>query len=137
METSNHIPNGELPKSHTSREIKIIQMENTNTEEKKLKWYNYIAAFFAGVFLANVIPHYVNGISGDAFPSPFANPPGKGLSSPLVNVLWALFNLVVGYFLFKGGKINSKNKLALLVFFIGIALISIMCSMTFAEKVKL
>ncbi|HXD92247.1 MAG TPA: hypothetical protein VNX01_03495 [Bacteroidia bacterium] len=112
-------------------------MENTNTEENKIKWYNYIAAFFAGVFLANVIPHYVNGISGDVFPSPFADPPGKGLSSPLVNVLWALFNLVVGYFLFKGGKISSKNKLALLIFFLGIALISIMCSITFAEKVKL
>jgi len=137
METSNHVPNGALPKSQKSREIKIIQMENTNTEENKIKWYNYIAAFFAGVFLANVIPHYVNGISGDAFPSPFADPPGKGLSSPLVNVLWALFNLVVGYFLFKGGKISSKNKLALLIFFLGIALISIMCSITFAEKVKL
>jgi len=112
-------------------------MENTNTEENKIKWYNYIAAFFAGVFLANVIPHYVNGISGNAFPSPFADPPGKGLSSPLVNVLWALFNLVVGYFLFKGGKISSKNKFALHIFFLGIALISIMCSMTFAEKVKL
>ena len=137
METSNHTPNGSLPKSQTSREIKIIQMENTNTEVNQVKWYNYIAAFFAGVFLANVVPHYVNGISGDAFPSPFADPPGKGLSSSLVNILWALFNLVVGYFLFKGGKINSKNKLTLLIFFIGIALISIMCSMTFAEKVKL
>jgi|ERR1700756_33976 len=137
MEASNHITNGALPKSQTSREPKIIQMENTNTEVNKVKWYNYIAAFFAGVFLANVVPHYVNGISGNAFPSPFANPPGKGLSSPLVNVLWALFNLVVGYFLFKGGKVNSKNKLALLIFFIGIALISIMCSITFAEKVKL
>jgi len=98
-----------------------------------MKWYNYIAAFFAGVFLANVVPHYVNGVSGDAFPSPFANPPGKGLSSPLVNVLWALFNLVVGYFLFKAGKITS-NKWALLIFFIGIALISIQASIHFAEK---
>ena len=98
-----------------------------------MKWYNYIAALFAGVFLANVVPHYVNGVSGDAFPSPFANPPGKGLSSPLVNVLWALFNLVVGYFLFKAGKITS-NKWALLVFFIGITLISIQASIHFAEK---
>ena len=136
METGNHLTNGVIPKNQTSRKTKIIQMENTNTQENKVKWYNYIAAFFAGVFLANVIPHYVNGISGDAFPSPFADPPGKGLSSPLVNVLWALFNLVVGYFLFKAGKISSKNKLALLIFFIGISLISLMCSMTFAEKVK-
>jgi len=98
-----------------------------------MKWYNYIAAFFAGLFLANVVPHYVNGVSGDAFPSPFSNPPGFGLSSPLVNVLWALFNLVVGYFLFKAGKV-STNKWALLIFFIGISLISIQLSTHFVNK---
>ena len=38
----------------------------------KLKWYHYVATFFAGVFLANTIPHFVNGISGNLFPSPFA-----------------------------------------------------------------
>jgi len=53
--------------------IKIIAM----------KWYNYVACFFAGVFLANVVPHFIHGVSGDSFPTPFANPPGKGLSSPI------------------------------------------------------
>jgi hypothetical protein len=85
-----------------------------------MKWYNYIASFFAGIFLANVIPHYVNGVSGNGFPTPFASPPGLGLSSPVVNVLWALLNLVIGYFLFKAGKV-SGNKWAVLIFFIGIA----------------
>ena len=32
-------------------------------------------------------------------PSPFASPPGKGESSPTVNVLWGTFNLVIGYLL--------------------------------------
>jgi hypothetical protein len=27
----------------------------------------------------------------------FAKPPGKGLSSPTINVLWGLLNLVIGY----------------------------------------
>jgi hypothetical protein len=98
-----------------------------------MKWYNYVASFFSGLFMANVIPHYVNGVSGNAFPTPFANPPGLGLSSPLVNVLWALLNLVIGYFLFKGGKV-SQNKWALLIFFIGAALISIQLSMHFVHK---
>jgi len=102
----------------------------------KLKWYNYVAAFFAGVFLANVVPHYVSGVMGDSFPSPFANPPGKGLSSPLVNVLWASFNLVIGYLLFRASKISSKTKLALIIFFIGILLISINLSLHFADKMK-
>lgn len=99
-----------------------------------MKWYNYLACFFAGFFLANVVPHYVHGVSGDGFPSPFANPPGKGLSSPLINVLWALFNLVVGYYLYRAGKISSGNRVALLVFFLGIAACSIMLSLTFVDK---
>jgi hypothetical protein len=56
-------------------------------------WYKYIACFFSGMFLANAVPHFVYGICGDRFPTPFAKPPGRGLSSPTVNVLWGLFNL--------------------------------------------
>jgi hypothetical protein len=59
----------------------------------------YIAYFFGGAFFVNAIPHFVNGVSGRSFPSPFASPPGKGLSSPTVNVLWGALNAIVGYFL--------------------------------------
>ena len=104
--------------------------------EEPMKWYHYIAGFFAGVFLTNVVPHFVNGISGNAFPTPFANPPGQGLSSPMVNVLWALFNLLAGYLLFRVSRINSKSKLGLFIFFIGIVLVSIMSSITFMDKAK-
>ena len=100
-----------------------------------MKWYNYIACFFAGFFLANVVPHYIHGVSGDSFPSPFANPPGKGLSSPMVNTLWALLNLVIGYLLFRVGKISNSNKLALLIFFIGIVASSVLLSIAFVDKV--
>jgi hypothetical protein len=60
-----------------------------------MHWYYYLSYFFGGAFLANSIPHIANGISGRAFPSPFGKPPGKGLSSSMVNVLWGFFNLVV------------------------------------------
>lgn len=99
-----------------------------------MNWYHYIGCFFAGVFLANVVPHFVHGISGDRFPTPFAKPPGRGLSSPIVNVLWALLNLAVGYFLFHVGKISSENISAIIVFFVGIAAISIISSVNFAKK---
>jgi hypothetical protein len=99
-----------------------------------MKWYNYIACFFSGLFLANVIPHYIHGVSGDSFPSPFANPPGKGLSSPMVNVLWALLNLVIGYLLFRAGKISGHNKFTLLIFFIGIVASSLLLSISFVDK---
>ena len=99
-----------------------------------MNWYHYIACFFAGMFLTNVVPHFVHGISGDRFPTPFAHPPGKGLSSPLVNVLWALLNLVVGYILYRVGKVSSGNVAALVIFFAGIAAISIPASVSFAKK---
>jgi hypothetical protein len=96
--------------------------------------YNYIACFFAGMFLANFMPHFVHGISGDRFPTPFAHPPGKGLSSSTVNVIWALFNLVVGYLLFRFGRITSGDDLALVIFFAGIAVLSSILSARFANK---
>jgi hypothetical protein len=100
----------------------------------KMKWYHYLACFFAGLFLANTIPHFVHGVSGDPFPSPFANPPGKGLSSPLVNVLWGLANLVVGYILARTGRVFKSNVIALIIFFVGVALISIQLAVVFAGK---
>jgi hypothetical protein len=97
-------------------------------------WYEYIACFFAGIFLANAVPHFVYGVSGDRFPTPFAHPPGKGLSSPTVNVLWALLNMVVGYVLYRVGKVSSGDTATLFVFFAGIAAISILASTQFAKK---
>ncbi|MFI5141952.1 MAG: hypothetical protein ACHQII_06310 [Bacteroidia bacterium] len=102
-----------------------------------MKWYHYLAAFFAGAFLANVVPHFFHGILGDPFPTPFATPPGKGLSSPLVNVLWACFNLLVGYILLMVSKASPKNKLSMLVLFLGIVAISIQLSIAFMDKVKM
>jgi len=99
-----------------------------------VKWYDYIACFFAGAFLANVVPHFVHGISGDRFPTPFAHPPGRGLSSPTVNVVWALANLIVGYVLFRVGGVSGGNLASLAVFFAGIAFLSIPMSVRFAKK---
>jgi steroid delta-isomerase-like uncharacterized protein len=99
-----------------------------------MTWYNYIASFLAGMFLANVVPHFVHGISGDPFPTPFAHPPGKGLSSPTTNVVWALVNLIVGYVLFRVGKVSSGGNLALAVFVAGIAALSMWLSMLFAKN---
>ena len=101
-----------------------------------MAWYLYIVSFFAGIFLANAVPHFVQGVSGNKFPTPFSKPPGRGLSSPTVNVVWALFNIVLGYILFVLGQVNSGNMLSLVVFFIGVAAISIMSSINFQKKKK-
>jgi hypothetical protein len=60
-------------------------------------WLHDLAYFFGGAFLANAVPHYVSGMMGRSFQSPFAKPSGKGLSSSTVNVLWGFVNLVLAY----------------------------------------
>jgi len=64
-----------------------------------MQWLHDVSYFFGGACLANAVPHVVCGVTGRPFQSPFAKPPGKGLSSSTVNVLWGFFNLVVGYVL--------------------------------------
>ena len=62
-----------------------------------MSWAHLVAYFFGGVFLANAVPHLVSGQMGRPFQSPFAKPPGEGLSSSRVNVRWGAFNLAVAY----------------------------------------
>jgi hypothetical protein len=75
-----------------------------------MKWYHYVAWFFGGAFLANFVPHFVNGVSGSPFQSPFASPPGEGLSSSMVNAVWGMLNAFVAYLLLgRVGKLNLKD----------------------------
>jgi len=67
-----------------------------------MPWYAYLLQFLAGLLLANGAPHFIQGISGAPFQSPFATPPGVGESSPLVNVLWGFANLAIGFALLRG-----------------------------------
>ena len=64
-----------------------------------MAWLDYLAYFAGGIFLVNTLPHLVAGVSGRPFQSPFAKPPGVGLSSSRLNVVWGLINLIVAYVL--------------------------------------
>jgi hypothetical protein len=98
------------------------------------RWYHYIAYFFGGAFLANALPHLGNGVSGHAFQSPFASPPGVGMSSAMINVLWGFFNLVVGYLLVcRVGAFDLRNTRHALVLGMGILIMSIMLARSFAR----
>lgn len=90
-----------------------------------MKWYNYVACFLTGIFLTNGIPHFIHGLDGDAFPTPFATPPGTGLSSSLVNIVWALGNFVAGYLLSRAGKVSPKNTWTIPLMFLGVAALSV------------
>ncbi len=99
-----------------------------------MRWYQYLAYFFGGVFFANAIPHLGNGISGHAFQSPFASPPGEGLSSSTVNVLWGLFNLAMGYLLVcRVGRFELRTTKHAVTLGLGILVISLMLARTFAR----
>jgi len=85
-----------------------------------MAWYVYLAYFCAGLFLANGVPHFVNGTSGRRLQSPFASPPGVGESSPLVNVIWAMANFAIGYVLiFRVGHFTFGFTLDALVVGLG------------------
>ncbi|MCS0502064.1 hypothetical protein [Ancylobacter mangrovi] len=64
-----------------------------------MNWLHELSYFAGGAFLANAVPHFVSGMSGRAFQSPFARPSGEGLSSSTVNVVWGFANFVVAYVL--------------------------------------
>jgi hypothetical protein len=97
-----------------------------------MKWYHYLAYFFGGAFLANAVPHFTNGISGRAFPTPFASPPGQGMSPPIVNVLWGTFNLIIGYLLVcRVGKFDLRRTKDALLVGAGILLMAVMLSRAF------
>ena len=99
-----------------------------------MRWYHYIAYFFGGAFLANVVPHYVNGVSGHPFQSPFAHPPGEGLSSALVNVLWGFANLVFAYLLLaKVGTFDLRRMRHVIVAGIGALLMSLIAARAFGR----
>ena len=98
-----------------------------------MKWHHYVAYFFGGVFLVNSVPHFTNGVSGRSFPTPFASPPGRGLSPAWVNVLWGLINLLTGYLLVcRVGTFSLVKPRHVAIAGIGALLMALMLAQTFA-----
>ncbi len=97
-------------------------------------FWQSLAYFFGGVFLANGVPHFVHGISGKRFQSPFAKPPGMGTSSPLINVLWGMVNFVIGYLLlFRVGKFNIGTGSDVLMVALGAFVVSVALAILFGR----
>jgi hypothetical protein len=99
-----------------------------------MRWNHYVSYFLGGAFLANAIPHLVSGITGHPFQSPFASPPGQGLSSAVVNVLWGAFNLAIGYLLVcRVGQFELRRTRHVLVTGIGGLLMAVMLALAFGR----
>ena len=108
--------------------------EERSRTEDEMRWYHDVAYFFGGAFLANTLPHLGNGISGHPFQSPFASPPGVGLSSSTVNVLWGLLNLAVAYVLIcRVGSFDLRRTRHVLVLAAGIVIMAVMLARGFGR----
>ncbi len=99
-----------------------------------IPWYIFLLQFIAGLFLANGVPHFVQGISGAWFQTPFASPPGVGKSSPVVNVLWGFLNLVIGFaLLFEFAPKGADVVLEWVFVGLGALLMALFCAWHFGR----
>ncbi|MDE1152519.1 MAG: hypothetical protein PW788_08275 [Micavibrio sp.] len=99
-----------------------------------MMWLHDIAYFFGGMFFINSVPHLVRGVMGMPFQSPFATPPGEGLSSARVNVLWGFFNLLLAYVLLcRVGAFDVRAADNAAAFGAGMLLLGLFCAHHFGK----
>jgi hypothetical protein len=97
-------------------------------------WLHWLACFFGAAFLTNALPHFISGLMGRPFQTPFAKPPGEGLSSATVNVLWALFNLIVAWLLLQRvAHINLSAGADLVTAGLGLSLTALLTARHFGR----
>jgi hypothetical protein len=102
-----------------------------------MPWLGLIAWFFGGIFFVNAIPHFVSGLCGRPFPSPFAKPPGRGLSSPLVNVIWGTINFLIAYLLlYHVYEIHIYQWLDVAIAGIGAFVMAVMLAVVFGKRLS-
>jgi hypothetical protein len=83
----------------------------------------------------HLVSYFVSGVMGKPFPTPFAKPPGKGLSSSTVNVLWGFANSVFAYLLvLRVGRFDPRSIACITPFAAGALLISLLSARHFGER---
>jgi hypothetical protein len=99
-----------------------------------MAWLHYVAWFMGGAVLTNAVPHFVSGVMGRPFQSPFATPHGVGLSTSTVNLLWGFFNLVVGYVLLcRVGNFDLHSTTDVAAGGLGVLLMGVMMARMFGR----
>jgi hypothetical protein len=99
-----------------------------------MNWLHLVSYFFGGMFLANAVPHFVSGMMGKPFQTPFAKPSGRGLSSSTVNVLWGFANLVAAYLLLlRVGNFDLRSIGCVAPMAVGALLISVPMARHFGQ----
>lgn len=92
---------------------------------------SFLQAFFAGMFLANGVPHFVKGIMGQTHMTPF-----KRVSDSYTNVVWGFINFALSAFILgfsESGFVNLPYGMNFWVFFLGAFLMSMMDAQLFSK----
>ena len=99
-----------------------------------MNWLQIVSYFFGAGFLVNAMPHFVSGMMGEPFQTPFAKPHGKGLSSSTVNVAWGFANFVFAYFLLlRVGQFDPRSIACITPFAAGALLMSLFSAWNFGQ----
>jgi len=84
-------------------------------------WQLYVYSFIAGLLGANGVPHFVKGIVGEKYQTPFGNP-----STAVVNVVWGWANFVVGVLFLYFAHTHAHRLRALIMVALGSLLMSLL-----------
>lgn len=91
-----------------------------------------LQAFFAGMFLANGVPHFVKGIMGQTHMTPF-----KRISDAYTNVIWGMINFVLGIIILGvdpvTGEINWPTGLNVWMFMAGVFALAMTAAWLFSN----
>lgn len=91
-------------------------------------WQLYVYSFFAGLFGANGVPHFVKGVLGKKHQTPFGRP-----SSAMVNAIWGWANLVVAALLLYLAHTHQHRLRALALVALGSLLMSLLLANTWSR----
>ena len=94
---------------------------------------SFVSSFVAGAFFCNSLPHLVCGLTGRAFPTPFARPRGVGRSSAVANFLWGFVNLVLGWALVAWRPFRLGPDTRWLTFGLGVLLLGLYLAWRFGR----
>jgi hypothetical protein len=99
-----------------------------------MEWLHDLSYFAGGAVLTNAVPHFVRGVMGQPFQSPFAKPPGEGLSSSTVNVVWGFANLVIAYLLIsRPGTFDLRSTSDAVALGLGMLVMGLVCARLFGR----
>jgi len=94
-----------------------------------------VELFLAGLFFANGIPHFINGISGRDFHNPSLHRFFPNVPSPLFNVIWGLLNFCVVILFLSAAQWIILNQ-EMLLFAGGFAFAAVGLSIFFNRPLK-